>query len=554
MATFRRFVGRASLAICVAGVSGCAEANEGGDAVMDSDTVKSIAQPIYGGDTAIDNTSTTGLVGATASILKNGSLSCSGTLVTPTKVVSAAHCFRCPDITDPSIVSVKFAQSATMFPLSVAPVVYPGSDPTCTVANAFDVSVLTLATPVPTSVATPQAIFLADPYTALTDNSLLQPCRLAGYGGNVIYNSGVGAGPRRVGTLVPEWYLDRCGDVCEGLCNDTPFWREDLNLAPVHGADGDSGGGLFCTLNGAPALIGVHSGNQNFNNYCNDEHNTIQSPTGDPGVRAFLMQQLDFPVVATTSAFAVLAKGSLDVNDRAGVLQATGNRGALIGAGGGGRLGTDTFVGNTFANGPMMVSDRARVDVTLTANGNVSIGNQVQGSFTEYRYSQLPSWDLAVSYPTATAPAIYLEQGAQRTIGTEVAGKLITSVTIGQAANLTLACGTTYFINVLTINAGGRISVNTSCGPGRIFVRSSFTNNYGEIVDINPGFGDVLLGYTGTSAINVGAFYGTIVAPRARVTVLNGKVILGAIFAGSVEIHQDSAVLHYPFNFPWGPP
>lgn len=70
----------------------------------------------------------------------------------------------------------------------------------------------------------------------------------------------------------------------------------------------------------------------------------------------------------------------------------------------------------------------------------------------------------------------------------------------------------------------------------------------GEIVDINPGFGDVLVGYTGTSAVSVGALYGTLVAPRAKVTVENGVSLLGAIFAGTVEVHQDSAVVHYPFN------
>lgn len=550
--------GVVSLLVSATGLFGCSEAsdpNERGESKLDRDIVKSITQPIYGGDTAIDNASTTGAVGASASILINGFPSCSGTLVTPTKVISAAHCFRCPDITNAALVSVTFAQNPSVFALAAPPVVHPQSDSTCTHADAFDMSVLTLATPVPASVATPQPVLLADPQTAITDNSLLQPCKLIGYGGNVNYNSGVGAGPRRAGTLVPEWYLDLCGDYCEGTCNNgnVTFWREDLNSNQAHGADGDSGGGLFCTINGAPALIGVHSGNSNFDSFCNSEHNAIQAPTGGPFARDFLIQQLAFPTVANTSSFAVLAKGAVLVNDRASVLNSSGNSGAMIGGGGGGRLGTDTRVGNTFVNGAIAVADRARVDVALTANGNVSLGNQVQGTFTEYRYSALPGWDLTVNYPTATASAVTLAQGERRTIGSEMANKVIPSVTVDQAANLTLACGTTYFINRLTLNAGGRISVDTSCGPARIFVRTSITNNYGEIVDITPGLGDILVGYTGTSALNLGAFHATIVAPRAKVTVLNGNVVLGAIFAQTVEIHQDSVVLHYPFNFAWGP-
>ncbi len=75
--------------------------------------------------------------------------------MTPTKVVSAAHCFKCPTITTAGAVSVSFAQGGGSFSLAAPPALLAGSNNDCpsTYPDAFDFAVLTLATPVPASVA-----------------------------------------------------------------------------------------------------------------------------------------------------------------------------------------------------------------------------------------------------------------------------------------------------------------------------------------------------------------------------------------------------------------
>jgi len=559
MTVVKGMSGCALFAIGLLAANGCGGDAEGGEGVNDSETVKTLAQPVFGGNTAEGTTISAGPVGATAlvSVVQVGN--CSGTLVTPTKVVTAAHCFLCPTTTSPAAISVSFAQGGGTFAAAAPPALYPGYTLDCSdpMPDPFDIAVLTLATPVPAAVATPQPLFLSDPLAAINDTTLQLPCVVAGYGGNVHPSSGEGAGTRRFGNLVPQWYHDFCGDVCEGPCTSIPVWRQDLLTVTNEAitAKGDSGGGLFCTVNGAPALVGVASGNSRIDAWCNTESNSIKASTGGhAGVRDFLIQQVGFPSVGSNTSFALNSKGSTFVNDRARVVDTTSSRGASIAAGSAGRLGVESFVGSSFFNAPMQVADRARIDGTLRVNGSIQRGNSIQGTLLPHTFSQLPAWDLAVTFPTTTSPAIHLFQSQKQTLDAAFANKLVTNVTVDWGANLTLACGTTYFIDRLTINQGGQLTIDSNCGPGRVFIKSSLVINGGTISDTNASIiGDTLIGYLGTQAISVNTVYGTVVAPRAKVTVANQNWVFGAIFASTIEVHQDSGVMHYPFNFSWTP-
>ncbi len=61
----RVWVGALCFGGCLSAATGCSDGGQPSEsqAVMDRDTVKSIAQPLYGGNTAIDSTTSTGAIG-----------------------------------------------------------------------------------------------------------------------------------------------------------------------------------------------------------------------------------------------------------------------------------------------------------------------------------------------------------------------------------------------------------------------------------------------------------------------------------------------------------
>ena len=201
----------------------------------------------------------------------SGGLYCSGVLVSPTTVLSARHC-------DP--VAGEFARfgtsfSSPTFSSNIQSVLYPaGGSAASPLLDGGDLAIITLATAVPSNIATP--FLLSDATTSLTGFSITT----IGYGNIGIGSTGATGfdGNRRGGTNV----LDRYGaavDTVSTIASTANIYSTDFdNPAGTSNtlgwlgsqttalafeattASGDSGGPLLFDNAGQWTVLGVLSG------------------------------------------------------------------------------------------------------------------------------------------------------------------------------------------------------------------------------------------------------------------------------------------------------
>ena len=201
----------------------------------------------------------------------SGGQYCSGVLIAPTTVLSARHCAPVPG---------EFARFGTdfnnpVFSANIQSVLFPGGgSPGSPLLNGGDVAIITLASSVPGSVATPYAL------SAETTELIGYTVATIGYGASGIGSTGTTRSDdiRRGGTNVLDFYGAgvRSSGTISGTANifstdfDNPagtsntlgWLGSSVTALPMEAttASGDSGGPLLVSSGGQWVVIGVLSG------------------------------------------------------------------------------------------------------------------------------------------------------------------------------------------------------------------------------------------------------------------------------------------------------
>ena len=211
----------------------------------------------------------------------SGGQYCSGVLISPTTVLSARHCDPLPG----EFVRFGTSYSSPTLSVNIASVSLPGGGTAGSpLLNGGDLAILTLASAVPASIATPFA--LSDATTSLTGFTVAT----VGYGRRGIGSTGATGsdGIRRGGTNVLDRYGAAVGtsSTQAGTANifstdfDNPFgtsntlgWLGSVatpTAIEATTAAGDSGGPLLVDNGGQWTLIGVLSGGTTNNSVYGD--------------------------------------------------------------------------------------------------------------------------------------------------------------------------------------------------------------------------------------------------------------------------------------------
>jgi secreted trypsin-like serine protease len=195
-------------------------------------------------------------VGFTVAILEKGRFICSGAVISPSRVVTAAHCVTGP-ATDLAVITGRAdlkASGGQVIGVTGA-TVHP--DATDTFRN--DLAVLALASP-----TTAPPIQIATPEEDAATTALGMPLTIAGFGDRNPF----AFGKAKLGTLFAATLFSRPGCkrykkrffVAQMICANGAPYKRFLGLRLMRSAcPGDSGGPLIATTPGGPRLVGTVS-------------------------------------------------------------------------------------------------------------------------------------------------------------------------------------------------------------------------------------------------------------------------------------------------------
>ncbi len=520
---------------------------------------------------------------------------CTGSLVTPDRVLTAAHCLCPKNGADPISANVRFGDAIGNLLNQSWPasgwVAAPGAavcadswqgltddDPNSHAGS--DVAVVSLSqdtkggTQPPLPTVTPIAISLDDPGLNFGTNSvghrLLGSYWSVGWGNNFeeepfsAPDRCIGCDIRRSGQLLHPFLVSNPCTTFPFTPLKNPFpqdcWPAQMwtsasiadgeNLEIGHG---DSGGPLMFNVDTAatPVVAGVAS---NFY----DEHLGPPEPfphhckwatTG--ANNDFLWGAIGLPFTKSLaqlqSSAAVFTLKNLTINDRAHI---TG--GGMLVADGNVMTGADTVVSDIRSRAGVTLRDRATA-ANVFARGTVTVSNGVktssiqQGVFQKFEDFSLPTTDsLGFKFPSPV-PSVNIGPDANASRAPSQWGDF----TVYARSTLTLSDGLYVFHN-LQLESGSTLVVTGQktwiyiASGGNLILR-------GKVV---ASAANLFWGIPSATFITVGdSFNGTLVAPNATVNVqmVTGATYSGAVFSQYFTLFEGEFLQFVPFSGRWVP-
>lgn len=266
------------------------------------------------------------------------------------------------------------------------------------------------------------------------------------------------------------------------------------------------------------------------------------------------------------SGEALTASEWVRVNDRAEIWTEGGEMDACGGAGrlfpcygraraagqGGMYIGTNSRTGRLVSGGSVDLRDRAQVEDSVDATGQVTIGNQslVKGEVNEMVPPPSDPFDgFSMSFP-AFGPSVSLEPNQTVTLDSGSYGDLRT-----KPGAIVYLNGGTYYFRSFDIDVDSLLVVQDTGEPTRIhaFAWSQLKG----VVEANPR--NTLIAVQQGGIELSGQLNGTLLVPNGKVNIYQQAGIgapshHGAVAAEHIELHQDVVFVQVPFVHSWEPP
>jgi len=210
-----------------------------------------------------------------------------------------------------------------------------------------------------------------------------------------------------------------------------------------------------------------------------------------------------------------------------------------------------TNISNTSfgSNGDVTLGGFARINGDLFYGPTGTFNNNVQAGWTSVtgQVTQLPAKRVFPPIPNFTVGTT--DPPVPKGVSTTIPSGSYRNIAVPQDTNITLTGGT-YYIDNFTLSRGATITL--SGANTTLFVKSGLTFNQGAVLNSSdPSLFQIY--YAGTTAATVslktlGAYYGTIYAPNATLSLSGGSDFYGSFIAdilnstGGSGIHYNKAL------------